>query len=73
MHSTAGQAAVPGEKPLAKTEILEFHLFIVASGKLICLLNLFLKMKGTSLVHSASAECASVCCGVFLLVPCFRK
>lgn len=34
-------------------KILEFHLFIVASGKLICRLNLFLKIKGGSLLSNS--------------------
>lgn len=54
-----------GSGSSAKREVLEFHLFIVASGKVICLLSLFLKMKGKSLVHSASAEYKSVCRAVF--------
>ena len=50
-HSTQGQPNRdwPG-RPCREKDILEFHLFIVAGGKLIGLLNLFLKIKGKSLI-----------------------
>lgn len=48
--SARGQptGAWPG-RPCREKDILELHLFIVAGGKLIGLLNLFLKIRGKSL------------------------
>lgn len=50
-RSTRGQAtrAWP-ECPCREKDILELHLFIVASGKLIGFFDLFLKIKGESLI-----------------------
>lgn len=56
---------VTGQNALAKKDLVEFHLFIVASGKLICLLNLFLKNKREVSYLVLFVECKSVSCAIF--------